>query len=233
MTQMTTSKSAQSAPPGERDVLAKTERNNNGNPIYRLYRHTSLVNGARLRAEGENERALLLWTSFREDIVDIQTNCESLTTPHVTRYTADTVLTYITGEVQDVEVKSDRAAEEPAFEEKFEVLSEDFDAAGRNLQLIKGSDLPSLDHIANLKRLYIHKTALPPEENHLDHLKGLMQSQSDCGEKTFRELIDELAENLIPSAVIWYAIAHGLLTTDLDRYIDVNSILTWSNTYEN
>lgn len=231
MTQSRTSKSALSVPPGERDVLAKAVKNNNGNPIYRLYYHTSLVNGARLRAEGENERALHLCTSFWEDIADIQTNCDSVTTLHVTRYTQDALLIFTSGEELDLEIKSDEAAENPKFRERFQALTEDYSDAGRNLQLWTRSDLPSRDHIANLKRLYIHKTGLPPEESDLEYLRDLMQAGS--GKKTLRELVDELAAELIPSAVVWYAIAQGLLTTDLDRYIDVNSILTWSNTYEN
>lgn len=207
-------------PDSSREILAKRHRKSS--PFVQIHRYTSLKTGERLSGESYLERDSWLFFDTRPNVRALRTELDSVVIGRY-RYTPDWAALTDANQIVYYEGKSDQTAEDPRFLEKFARKVEFYEAHGLSLRLFAKRDLPNTWHMRNLKIFYMYATGHPPTPEEQEALRDMLKP----GEGSpFGDICSRLAESKMTSHSIWYGLARGEYTADINQPITDFSIIT-------
>ena len=204
--------------------LAK--KHGKSSPVVRIYRHTSIsMQGMpRQRCEGHLEANFALWNDFNERFRFLNSKVDSVEGWHDRRrYTPDYFAVNNRNEGFFIEIKPDEALQDEKFTTKFTRLQRFFEANGQRLILVTRDSMPSHAHFRNLRRFYTYKTGYPPLQ---EEVNALLEMLAIGESASMHKLAMQLAEKTYTTHAVWFGLAHGHLTTDMERDISFSSDIT-------
>lgn len=205
---------------------ALAKKQGKSSPIVRIYRHTSISMPGmpRQRCEGHLEANFALWADFNGNIRFLNSRIDSVTGWHGRRrYTPDFYCVNKRNEGFFIEIKPDEALQDEKFTVKFERLQRLFEANEQRLVLVTRDSMPSRAHFRNLRRFYIYKTGYSPLQEEVNALLDMLPVGESA---SMHELALKLAEKTYTTHAVWYGLAHGHLTTEMDADISFSSKIT-------
>lgn len=207
-------------PDASREILAKRHRKSS--PFVQIHRHTSLKTGERLSGESHIERDSWLYFDTKPNIRALRTELDSVVVGRY-RYTPDWAALTDDNRVVYYEGKSDQAAQDPRFLEKFAGKVAFYDAHGLSLRLFRKSDLPGQIYMRNLKILYMYASGHPPSQ---DEQAALRKQLKPSETATFGDLSERLAASQMTTHSIWYGLARGEYAVNMNQPIEHYSTIT-------